>query len=346
MKPAILTALFAGGALICVLWTSAAQAAEAAPSYQVTKSVPIGAPDRWDYVVFDPASHRVYVAHGDSIAVVDGHDGQVIGKVEGIAGGSHGIGISTQTGKGYTDDGKGGLAVAFDLKTLKVGARIPAAADADAIAFDRASGHVFIIEGDPQTISVIDPKSDKVVATIQAGGKLEYAVADDRGHLFVNGESKREIVSVNTRTNAVDGHWAIPDCASPHGLAIDKVRHRLFSSCINGQLMVINTDTGKLVATAPIGKGSDAVAYDPKRRRVFSSNGLDGTLTMIQQNDADTYVSAATIPTAVSGRTMSIDPETGRLYIAALENDPPAAAGGRPKPRGGTLRLMFLDPSS
>ncbi len=343
MKPAILTALFASAALLSARGT---QAAEAVPNYQVTKSVPIGAPDRWDYVVFDPASHRVYVAHGDTIAVVDGRDGTVIGKVEGIVGGSHGIGISTATGKGYTDDGKGGLAVAFDLKTLKVGARIPAAADADAIAFDHATGHVFIVEGDPQTISVIDPKTDKVVATIQAGGKLEYAVADDRGHLFVNGESKREIVSVNTRTNAVDGHWAIPDCASPHGLAIDKVRHRLFSSCINGQLMVINSDTGKLLATLPIGKGSDAVAYDPKRRLVFSSNGFDGTLSVIQQKDADTYVVAATIPTAVSGRTMSIDPETGRLYIAALETDPPAAPGGRPKARAGTLRLMFLDPSS
>ena len=345
MKPAILTALFAGAALMSTLGAQAARA-QAPPSYQVTRSVGIGAPDRWDYVVFDPASHRVYVAHGDTVAVVDGRDGTVIGKVEGIAGGTHGIGISTATGKGYTDDGKGGLAVAFDLKTLKVGARIPAAVDADAIAFDRATGHVFIVEGDPQTISVIDPKTDKVVATIQAGGKLEYAVSDDRGHLFVNGESKREIVSINTRTNAVDGHWAIPDCSSPHGLAIDKARHRLFSSCINSQLMVIDTDTGKLVASLPIGKGSDAVAYDPKRRRVFSSNGFDGTLTVIQQKDADSYVVAATIPTAFSGRTMSIDPESGRLYIAALETDPPATPGGRPKPRAGTLRLLFLDPSS
>ncbi|MFI4963779.1 MAG: YncE family protein [Caulobacterales bacterium] len=344
MKPATIAALSASAALLAVLSPQAAQA-QAAPAYKVTRSVALGAPDRWDYVVFDPASRRVYVAHGDTVSVVDGRDGRMIGKVEGIAGGTHGIGISTATGKGYTDDGKAGQAVVFDLKTLKAGARIPAAADADAIAFDPASGHVFVIEGDPASITVIDPKTDKVVATIDGGGKLEYGASDDRGHLYVNGAAKREIVSVNTRTNAVDGHWPMPDCANPHGLAIDTARHRLFSSCVNGQLAVVNTDTGRVVATVPIGKGTDAAAYDPKRHLVFSSNGLDGTLTVIRQKDADTYAPVATIPTAISGRTMSIDPQTGRLYVAALDMEPATTAGARPKPRPGTLRLMFLDPS-
>jgi DNA-binding beta-propeller fold protein YncE len=317
----------------------------AAPTYRLVKSVPLGAPDRWDYVVYDAASHRVYVAHGDTVSVVDGRDGHVVGKIEGIPGGTHGIGISTATGKGYTDDGKAGTAVAFDLKTLALGAHIPAAADADAIAFDRASGHVFIIEGDPASVSVIDPKADKVIASIDAGGKVEYAVADDRGRLYVNGEQKREIVAIDTRTNAVVAHWPMPDCASPHGLAIDKAHHRLFSSCVNGLITVVDTDSGRVVATAPIGKGTDAAAYDPKRGLVFSSNGFDGTLSVIRQKDANTYELAATVPTAISGRTMSIDPETGRLYIAALEMDPATTPGGRPKPRPGTLRLMFFDPA-
>jgi YVTN family beta-propeller protein len=322
-----------------------AAAQPTAPAYHLVKSVPLGAPDRWDYVVFDPTSHRVYVAHGDTVSVVDGRDGHMIGKVEGVPGGTHGIGISTATGQGFTDDGKAGQAIAFDLKTLAVRARIPAAPDADAIAFDAATGHVFIIEGDPASVSVIDAKTDKVVATIDAGGKVEYAVTDDRGHLYVNGEAKREIVVIDTRTNAVTAHWPMPNCASPHGLAIDKVHRRLFSSCVNGLMTVVNADTGRVVATAPIGKGTDAAAYDPKRGLAFSSNGFDGTLSVIRQSGPDSYALAATIPTALSARTMSIDPETGRLYIAALDTDPPAAPGGRPKPRPGTLRLMFYDPA-
>jgi YVTN family beta-propeller protein len=344
MTRTTMTALFASVAALSALALSPALA-QTAPAYTVVKSVPLGAPDGYDYVVFDPASHRAYVAHGDGVTVIDGRDGRTIGKIEGIPGGTHGIGISAATGKGYTDDGKAGLGVAFDLKTLKTGARIPAAEDADAVAFDPVTGHIFVVNGDSASITVIDPKTDKAVATIAGGGKLEYAVADDRGHLFVNGAGKRDIVRINTRTNAVEGHWPIPDCASPHGLAIDKVGHRLFVSCVNSLMTVVNADTGAVVAAVPIGKGTDAAAYDPKRHLVFSSNGVDGTLSVILQKNVDTYVPAATIPTAVSARTMSIDPETGRLYIVALDTEPAATPGARPRPRPGTLRLMFLDPS-
>ncbi|HZZ32311.1 MAG TPA: hypothetical protein VFE10_09990 [Phenylobacterium sp.] len=319
--------------------------AQSAPSYSVTKSVPLGGPDKWDYVVFDPGSHRVYVAHGDHIAVVDGRDGRMIGKVEGMPGGTHGIAISAATGKAYTDDGKAAVAVAFDLKTLKTGARIPAADDADATALDPVTGHVFIINGDTGSITVIDPKTDKTVATLDGGGKLEYAVADDRGHLFVNGAGKREVVRIDTKANRIDGRWAIPDCASPHGLAIDKVRHRLFVSCVNSLMTVVNAETGARVATVPIGKGTDAAAYDPKRRLVFSSNGADGTISVIQQGDNDSYRPAATVKTAVSARTMSIDPETGRLYVVAMDVDPAAGPNDHPKPHPGSLHLMFLDPA-
>jgi DNA-binding beta-propeller fold protein YncE len=314
------------------------------PSYAVTRAVPLGAPDRWDYVVFDPASHRVYVAHGDRVAVVDGHDGTVLGEVDGIAGGTHGTGISTETGQGYTDDGKAGQAIVFDLKTLQIARKIPVKPDADAIAFDPASGHVFIIEGDPKTVTVIDPKTNAVVADIDGGGGLEYAVADGRGSLFVAGAEKRDVVKIDTRTNSVAAHWPIADCASPHGVAIDAQARRLFVSCVNHLLVVVDTDSGREVASAPIGGGTDAAAFDPQRRRVFSSNGLDGTLSVIQEKDPDTYAPLATIPTAVSGRTMSIDPATGRLYIAAADTDPSSAPGGRPRPRPGSLKLLFLDP--
>jgi DNA-binding beta-propeller fold protein YncE len=319
--------------------------AESAPLYTVTKAVPIGAPDRWDYVVFDPGSHRVYVAHGDKVSVVDGHDGKVIGEVAGIPGGTHGIGISAKTGEGFTDDGKAGEAVVFNLASLEVKTRIAVLTDADAVAFDRASGHLFVVEGDPAKVSVIDPRTDKVVATIDGGGKLEYAVSDDRGHLYVNGAGNRDIVRIDTRANTADAHWPIPNCASPHGLAIDTQSHRLFTSCVNSLLVVVDTDTGREVASVPIGRGTDAAAFDPKRKLIFSSNGYDGTLSVILEKDAETFTPVATIKTAVSGRTMSIDPETGRLYIAATDSDSSPTPGGRPRPRTGSLKLLFLDPA-
>lgn len=334
----------AAAAIACACGLASGALAQPAPAYTVTKSVPLGAPDKWDYVVFDPGSHRVYVAHADRVTVIDGRDGKPLGQIEGMPGGTHGIGISAATGQGYTDDGEAGTAVAFDLKTLKVKKRIQAEKDADGIAFDGATGHVFVVDGDSHKITAIDPKTNTVLATIDLGGGLEYAVSDNHGHLFVNGAQKREIVRINTRTNKVDATWPVPGCASPHGMAFDVAAHRLFTSCVNSQLVVVNTDTGATVATIPIGRGTDSAAFDPKRKLIFSSNGIDGNLSVIAEKDADTYVPVATIKTAITAKTMSIDPQTGRLYLAAgeLNTDP---TPGHPRLVPGSLKLLFLDPA-
>jgi YVTN family beta-propeller protein len=300
--------------------------------------------------VFDAPSHRVYVAHGDRVSVVDGHDGNLIGEVTGIPGGTHGIGIAA--GKGYTDDGQAGVAVVFDPKTLKVTGKVAAKEDADGIAVDPASGHVFVVDGDSKVLTVIDPKTDKVIATIDGGGGLEYAVAGPGGKLYVNGAEKKEILRIDTKTNTVDAHWPVPGCTSPHGMAIDPAAHRLFTSCVNQVLTVVNTDTGAVVASLPIGQGTDSAVFDPVRKRVFSSNG-DGTLTVIAEKDPNTFEVIDTVQTQVTGKTMGIDPATGRLYIAAADVDPtapvlpgPNGRPGRPTPLPGTLKLIILDPAS
>lgn len=317
----------------------------AAPAYTLAKSTALGAPDRWDYVVFNGDTGRVYVAHGDKVAVVDARSGEIVGQVEGIAGGTHGTAVSAATGQGFTDDGRNGLAIVYDLKTMKITKQIPADKDADAIAFDAVSGHVFVIEGDPGAITVIDPKTDAVVATIKAGEKMEYGVGDGHGAVFVAGEEKRDLLKIDAKTNTVVARWATPDCTSPHGLAVDAAHHRAFMGCVNSTMVVVNTDSGAVVAKLPIGRGNDAVAFDSKRKRVFSSNGMDGTISVYQETAPDRYVAMDTISTAVSGRTMDVDSETGRLFVAAADVDPPAAPGGRPRPKPGSLRLMMLDPT-
>jgi YVTN family beta-propeller protein len=329
---------------------SVAGAVAQTPTYKVSNKVALGSPDRWDYLVFDQSSHRLYVAHGDRVTVLDGRSGKLIGNIEGMSGGSHGIGIVTSLSKGYTDDGKAGQAAVFDLKTLKVKKRIKAEDDADGIAFDKSSGHIFVVDGDSKVLTVIDPKTDTVVTTINAGGGLEYAVSGENGKLYVDGADNREIVRIDTATNAVDAHWKMPGCTSPHGLAIDLVAHRLFASCANAVLTVVNADTGAVITTLPIGRGTDGAAYDPKRKLIFSSNN-DGTLSVISEDDPQTFRSLGNIHTAVTGKNMTIDPLTGRLYVAVADIDsnaavPPGPNGrpGRPKPLPGTLKVLFLDP--
>lgn len=334
----------------CVLLgISAVGQARPAPLYNIVKHVAIGSPDWWDYLTYDDVSGRLYVAHGDRVTVVDGDSGKIIGEVKGIPGGTHGIVISHATNTGYTDDGKAGEVVAFDLKKLEVIGTIKAEADADGLVLDPVSHHIFVVDSDPGKLTVIDPASNRPIDTIDAGGKLEFAVADGRGSLFANGEEKRDIVRVDVASNRVLAHWPIPMCHSPHGLAIDEQSHRLFASCHNNTLVVVDADNGHVVTTLPIDGFTDAAAFDPKRHRVFSSNG-QGTITVIAEKGPDNYSIIDTVKTRLGARTMSINPKTGRLFVVAANYFINKAAAPddirhRYKVEPGSAELIFLDPT-
>jgi YVTN family beta-propeller protein len=334
--------------LLCTVG-SCVCAADEKPLYTITKTVSIGAPDHWDLLTFDPESRRVYIAHGDRVTVVDGRSGEVLGNVEGFAGGTHGVAVVPGSGRGYTDDGRAGTAGSFDLKTLKALKTIKADDDADAIVFDPASGHIFVVDSDPGKITVIDTKTDTVIATLEGGGKLEIGAADGRGKVYINGEEKQEILRVDTRTNTIDARWPIPSCTSPHGLAIDAKARRIFSSCENNVMVVIDADNGKQLAELPIGSRTDGAAYDPGRKRAFSSNG-DGTLTVIGEKTPNSFVSLGSVPTMRGARTMTVDPKTGRLYLVAAdltvdESVDPADVRHRYSVVPGSAKLLFLDPA-
>jgi DNA-binding beta-propeller fold protein YncE len=363
--PSVSLALTMTMTMTALPWATSIARAQGGGQYTIVRTVPLGAPDRWDYVVADAAAHRVYVSHGDRVTVVDGRDGTIVGQISGFPGGTHGIAIATAAGRGYTDDGRAGMAASFDLKTLQVGKQLKADDDADAVAFDPVSGHVFVVDGDPGRLTVIDPKSDSVIGSPLLGSKLEYAVAGGNGKLYVNSVEKHEIVRLDTATNQVDAHWPMPACERPHGLAIDAVTHLLFSGCANSTLTVVNAQSGEVVANVPIGRGSDGVAFDPRRKLILSANGQDGSLSVIHEDGATAFSTLATIHTAVSARTLAIDTETGRLYLAAADVDPnpataapapaaaaaasagappPATAPARPRFIPGSLKLLFMDP--
>ena len=320
------------------------------PNYTISKSVPLGAPDRWDYLTFDAPAGRLYVSHGDRVTVVDGKSGTVLGQVQTLPGGTHGIAIAPAAGRGYTDDGQAGIVASFDPKTFAIIHRIKVETDADGMVFESVSGHVFVIEGDSGKVTAIDPNTDSVLATIDGGGALEFGVAGDNGKIYVNGEEKGEIVRIDTATNKADAHWPMPGCEKPHGLAIDRAAHRLFSSCANKVLDVVNADTGAVVATLPIGAGTDAAAFDPKRKLAFSSN-REGTLSIIAEKSPDNFVALPPINTQFGARTMALDPDSGRIYLVTADfTQNPKAAASDPRHKyvitPGTVRLLFLDPQA
>lgn len=338
-----------------LVWPTSARSAPTG-QYRLKRSVPLGKPNTWDYVVYDTAASRVFVAHGKELTVVDGRSGRIVGNVGPIPGGSHGIAFDRAAGIGITDDGRKGEAILFNLETLKVVKRLNTQRGADAVAFDPVSEHAFVVDGDTGDVAVIDPIRRRVVTFIHIGGDLEYAVAGSDGKLYVNGVTRAEIFQIDTKTNRVDAAWPMKECHEPHGLAIDARRHRLFSGCMNQRLVIVNSASGAVVASVPVGGGNDAVQFDPKRRRILVSNGTNGTVSVIREVDPNTFFPVATVKTAASGRTMGIDPESGRLFVAAARVTSLEAwqafsaaylAGKRPHSSAlvpDSLRLMMLDP--
>jgi len=319
-------------------------AAAAPPVYSAVKTVPLGAPDHWDYVTFDAG--RVFLAHGDHTDVVDGRTGAILGRLDGLKG-AHGTAI-TGDGTIYADSGNTGQITAFDGKTFAAGKSLPAGADADGVIVEPKHNLIAVANGDAEALTLIDPAAHTVAATVKLGGGPESIVADGLGHIYVDMATTGEMVAVDAASAKVIARNPMPGCKSPHGLAIDTHTRRLFATCANDVMKVVDADSGRVLQSFPIGHGTDAAAFDPTRRLVYSSNN-DGTLSVFHEDTAGVLTALGNVKTARGARTMAVDPASGRVYLATADvadTQPPAQNGVQPRLvfKPGSVKLLFLDP--
>jgi YVTN family beta-propeller protein len=327
--------------LLSTLVIAAATDTGRAP-YVVQRRITLGGAGGWDYLTLDAAANRLFIARNDRVLVMNTRDGSLektIADTQGV----HGIALAPQLGQGFTSNGRADAVTVFDLKSLAPVRTIAVAGhNPDAILYDKASRHLFTFNGRSEDISVIDPRKGSVMATLPAGGKPEFAAADGKGRVFYNIEDKAQIGVINSTAGQRMGSWPLPHCEEPTGLALDPDHNRLFSVCGNGVLVVTDSTDGRHVAEVPIGEGPDAAAYDAGRGLVFSSNGHDGTLTMIHEDDPDHYSVVATVATQKSARTMALDPKTHRVYLVAAQfGAAPEPSADQPHPRPPVLDGSF-----
>jgi len=309
--------------------------------YHVVSKISIPGAGGWDYSAADSANRRLYVSHGTVVDVLDLDSEQIVGQIPNTNG-VHGIAIADDLGRGFISAGRDNDVVIFDLKTLKTLGTAEAGANPDGIVYDPFTQRVFAFNGRSKNATVIDAKDGSVVGTIALAGKPEFPVTDGKGKLFVNIEDKNEIDHIDPKTLAVKDHWSIAPAESPSGLAIDTAYHRLFSVCDGKVMVVLNYDSGKVVTTVPIGDGPDAAAFDPGLQLVFSSNGEDGTLTVIKEESKDKYSVVSSVETEKGARTMALDLKTHKVYLPDASFGPaPAPTAAVPHPRPSILPGSF-----
>jgi DNA-binding beta-propeller fold protein YncE len=316
-------------------------------SYHLIATVPLGGGIKWDYLHFDAPSDRVYVSHGDEVTVVNGATLRVIGNLTGLPG-SHGIGVDPATGLVYADSADNSDVVMFDPKTLKPVGSAPVLLDADGINYDPASRQMFVSGGDGNGFTPVSTITRKAGPEIPLGSSPEFHVADGAGNEYVDLVDASQIAVIDTKTDSVTAHWPTGACQHPKGAAIDPVTSRFYASCANGESVIFNTATGKIIASFAIGKGTDAADFDPARQLFFASCG-DGTLTIIQEKSADDFVKLAILKTAPGARTMALDPATGRIFLVTAtvtKTIPPADPSDHPHYvfAPGSLKLLVYTP--
>jgi len=268
-----------------------------------------------DYMTIDGQRlYAGYTSHG-LVSVIDTASGQPAGTVAGM-GHVHGVAIVATRNLGFASDSGDNTVGVFDLSTLKLLQKVTAGIDPDAIIYDRKLNLVYVGNHDGKTATLIDADTRRVVANVQLGGQPEYPQADPiTGMIYQNLEDTSELVVVDPQKQAVTQRYKLGACQGPTGLALDAVNHRLFSACRSKYLVVLNSDTGEIVAVLPIGGAVDGVDYDPALRRVYTANAI-GNMTVIQQDSADQYHVLENAPTHFGGHSLVVDPATHRIYVA------------------------------
>lgn len=336
MKKIIFTICFAALLISC-------SSLIAQSKYKIANKIHVEGDGGWDYLIVDESNGRIFVSHSTVAQVIDIKSGKLAGTIPDTKG-IHGIAIAYDLNKGFISNGRDSSVTVFDLKTLEVITKIMVTGqNPDAILYDPFSHKVFTFNGRSRNSTVIDARDYKVIATIPLEGKPEFSVTDGKGKVFVNIEDKSVINVINSATLQVEQHWSIAPGEEPSGLALDNQNHRLFSVCSNKLMVIIDAETGKVITTLPIGDRCDGVAFDPVMKRAYSSNG-EGTITVVQEENSNSFKVLETVTTQPGARTIAIDIITHHLYLTTAEFESvPSATNRRPPIKPDSFEILDIE---
>jgi DNA-binding beta-propeller fold protein YncE len=321
--------------------------------YHLIRNVLLGGDGGWDYVTVDANAKRVYIPRSTHVMVVDEVSGKISGDIPDLMG-LHGVAVAPQFNHGFITGNKSrteGVIYVFDLKTLKVTDSLKATGvDTDGLLYDAASKRMFVNNGDGHNVTVVDAATAKVIGTVELKGGPEAAAADGKSSIFVNIADTAEMVEYDTKALMIKNRWPTAPCQRPVGLSMDTAHRRLFMACQgNSPLMVVmNADSGKIVASMPIGIGSDGSAYDAASGDIFitcrdSGDGKSGVTRIFHEQSPDQYTAVADIKTIYGARTIALDGRTHHVFSVGTEqNEPVAPTAQNPNPRPRPVPSTFM----
>jgi YVTN family beta-propeller protein len=334
-------------AVLCALGLQNAMGANDGP-YKFLSEIPMGGEGGWDILTVDPVAHRLYVSHSTKVVVIDLAKNAVAGEITDTPG-VHGFIAAPEFDRGFSTNGKENKISVVDLKTLKTISKLDSGANPDAIVYDPKRSEVYVFNHSGNSATVVDAKAEKVVATIPLGGAPEFAAVDNAaGRVYINLEDKNEVAVIDMNKREVTARWPLAPGTEPTGIALDAAHHRLFVVCHNKMMEMLDTGSGKVLGSVPIGTGVDGAAFDDASQLAFASCG-EGVTIIAKEETPDKLTVVQTLKTERGARTIALDPATHRIYLPTAQFQPapspsPGASPGRPTIVPNTFKVLVYAP--
>ena len=326
MRPILAAGLLAIGLL------ASAATAQTAPSgpYKLLKTVKVGGDGGFDYVYADAAGRKLYIPRLGPTGRVTTFDLDTLapaGEIAGVSG--HGVAVDPRSGHAFASSKPVAM---WDAKGSGPARTLEVQGFPDGILGDAAAGRVYVFSHAAPNVTVIDAATGERVGTLDLGGAPEQAVADGRGHVYVDIEDRAGVAVLDGSTLKVTATYALAGQAGGNaGLALDAANHILFVACREpGVMVMLDALSGRLLATLPIGRGCDGAVFNPATGEAFSSQA-DGTLTVIKETSPTTFVLEQTVMTMPGAKTLALDRGTGRILLIGAQFGP-APEGARRGP--------------
>lgn len=309
--------------------------------YHLVRKIPIPGNNSWGGLAFDPVRRRLFVAHGVHVVVLNTDTGKVVADIPNTLG-VHSILLVPSLGRGFITDGQTNDVTIFDLATLKVLAVAPTASEPFDIAYDPVTKRVFTMNHDSSTATVINAATSAPIGDIALDGQPAGAVADGKGHLYVNLQSTSEELQINSKTLAILNRWPMSPCEAPTGLSIDPKKRLLFAGCHNDRMGILSADTGAILAAPAAGSHAGVGAFDPVTLYALSAND-DGTLTIVIEAAGNRFNVVENVDTERGARTMALDPTLHEIFLVTADyQNPPAGTHGQPQIIPGTVHVLVF----
>jgi hypothetical protein len=270
-----------------------------------------------DHLAFDARRGRLFVADtaNGSLDIVDVKSAKLIQQIPGQAR-IRGVDYSPDLDRIFVGNGTGGICNVFDGSEYRLLKNLPLGDDADNVRYESHTRRIFVVHADHE-LSVVDADSYTFGAPIDLPNSLgALKVESSQPRIYVNAKAAGLVFAIDPQNEQVVGRFPVAPAAVNASLAIDEANHRLFVGCRREPaLVVMNSNSGKIMASVPIPGDIDDLWFDIKRGRIYASCG-DGAIAVIGRVDADHYKSLARIPTAKGARTSVFDPESGGVSRA------------------------------